>query len=39
MATQDLLRGGDAGRWEQAIYAFLAGKDLYIDRASVLRPN
>ncbi len=27
MATQTLVRGGDAGRWEQAIYAFLAEKE------------
>ena len=27
MATQNLVRGGDAGRWEQAIYAFLAEKE------------
>ena len=24
MATQNLVRGGDAGRWEQAIYASFA---------------
>ena len=27
MTTQTLVRGGDAGRWEQAIYAFLAEKE------------
>ncbi len=27
MATQNLVHGGDAGRWEQAIYAFLAEKE------------
>ena len=27
MATQTLVRGGDAGRWKQAIYAFLAEKE------------
>ena len=26
MTTQNLVRGGDAGRWDQAIYAFLAEK-------------
>ena len=26
MTTQPLVRGGDGGRWEQAIYAFLAEK-------------
>jgi len=26
MTTQKLVQGGDAGRWEQAIYAFLAEK-------------
>ena len=24
MTTQNLVHGSDAGRWEQAIYAFLA---------------
>ena len=27
MATQNLVHGSDAGRWEQAIYAFLAEKE------------
>ncbi len=27
MTTQNLVQGGDAGRWEQAIYAFLAEKE------------
>ena len=27
MATQTLVPGGDAGRWDQAIYAFLAEKE------------
>ncbi len=27
MTTQTLVHGGDAGRWEQAIYAFLAEKE------------
>jgi len=27
MVTQNLVQGGDAGRWEQAIYAFLAEKE------------
>ena len=27
MATQNLVHGGDAGRWDQAIYAFLAEKE------------
>ncbi len=27
MTTQNLVRGGDTGRWEQAIYAFLAEKE------------
>ena len=27
MATQNLVHGGDAGHWEQAIYAFLAEKE------------
>ena len=26
MTTQTLVQGGDSGRWEQAIYAFLAEK-------------
>ncbi len=26
MTAQPLVRGGDGGRWEQAIYAFLAEK-------------
>ena len=27
MTTQTLVEGGDAGRWDQAIYAFLAEKE------------
>ena len=27
MATQNLVHGGDTGRWDQAIYAFLAEKE------------
>ena len=27
MTTQNLVQGGDAGKWEQAIYAFLAEKE------------
>ncbi len=27
MTTQNLVHGGDSGRWEQAIYAFLAEKE------------
>ena len=27
MTTQTLVPGGDAGRWDQAIYAFLAEKE------------
>ena len=27
MTTQNLVPGGDAGRWDQAIYAFLAEKE------------
>ncbi len=27
MTTQTLVHGGEAGRWEQAIYAFLAEKE------------
>ena len=27
MTTQNLVHGSDAGRWEQAIYAFLAEKE------------
>lgn len=27
MSTQTLVQGGDTGRWEQAIYAFLAEKE------------
>ncbi len=27
MTTQNLVQGGDTGRWEQAIYAFLAEKE------------
>ena len=27
MTTQALVPGGDAGRWDQAIYAFLAEKE------------
>ncbi len=27
MTTQTLVRGSDAGRWDQAIYAFLAEKE------------
>ena len=27
MTTQTLVQGGDAGRWDQAIYAFLAEKE------------
>jgi len=27
MTTQNLVHGGDAGRWDQAIYAFLAEKE------------
>jgi len=27
MTTQNLVQGGDPGRWEQAIYAFLAEKE------------
>ena len=27
MTTQTLVQGSDAGRWEQAIYAFLAEKE------------
>ncbi len=27
MTTQTLVQGGEAGRWEQAIYAFLAEKE------------
>ncbi len=27
MTTQNLVQGGDAGQWDQAIYAFLAEKE------------
>ena len=27
MTTQNLVHGGDAGRWDRAIYAFLAEKE------------
>ena len=27
MTTQNLVQGGDASRWDQAIYAFLAEKE------------
>ncbi len=27
MTTQTLVHGGDAGRWDKAIYAFLAEKE------------
>ena len=27
MTTQNLVQGGDAGHWDQAIYAFLAEKE------------
>ena len=27
MATQTLVQSGDSGRWDQAIYAFLAEKE------------
>ncbi len=27
MTTQNLVHGGDGGRWDQAIYAFLAEKE------------
>ena len=27
MTTQTLVQGGEAGQWEQAIYAFLAEKE------------
>ena len=27
MTTQTLVQGGDPGRWDQAIYAFLAEKE------------
>ena len=27
MPTQNLVKGGDTGRWDQAIYAFLAEKE------------
>ena len=27
MTTQNLVQGGEAGRWDQAIYAFLAEKE------------
>ena len=27
MTTQTLVQGGEAGHWEQAIYAFLAEKE------------
>ena len=37
MATQTLVRGGDAGRWEQAIYAFLAEKERRSDSMRTVR--
>ena len=27
MTTQNLVQGGEAGRWDQAIYAFIAEKE------------
>jgi len=35
MTTQNLVQGGDAGRWEQAIYAFLAEKERRSERELV----
>ena len=37
MTTQTLVQGGDTGRWEQAIYAFLAEKDRRSGSMSTVR--